>query len=110
MIWGVNSKVLRKLEKFQENTITPRQAKDLLLDNRYEVVEVVATKMDGGAFDRDVYTTVQKQPRGKIYKNRNYRNGNYLIVYSVTNNGWRTVIIDNIKEMTLDGVKYKVRK
>jgi len=110
MIWGVNSKVLRRLEKFQENTITPRQAKDLLLDNRYEVVEIKATKKGGGAFDRDVYTTVQKQPLGKIYNNRNYRNGDYLIVYSVTNSGWRTVIIDKIKEMTLDGVKYKVRK
>lgn len=110
MIWGVNNTVLRRLQKFQEDTITPRQAKEMLLDNRYEVVEIKATKKAGGRFDRDVYTTVQKQPLGKIYNNRNYRDGKYLIVYSVTNGGWRTLIIDNITQLKLDDKTYKVRK
>lgn len=110
MIWGIEHRTLRKLLKFQEDTITPDEARELLLENRYEVAEIVATKKNGGKFDRDVYTTVQKIPKGNIYKNKNYANGKYLIVYSVTNGGWRTLIIDNIKSMKLDDKTYKVRK
>jgi len=107
MIFGWNKKVDRKLEKLAAPAIILNRAEmtSLIKNTKYEYMRVWSTKLDGQSMRRYMRT---EDPTGRPSGNPNYIQKGQWVMYSQTNRGWRTIVLNTVKKVKLGNQMYKI--
>ena len=101
----MENRFLKRMYWFQERTeISRKEMEEMILDE-YQVFKIFSRKLDGTRMVREGFTTVG--PSGNaVY---NYQAKGYMVFQDLDNNGWRTVVLDNVYKIEKEGRTYLVR-
>jgi hypothetical protein len=105
---GYSKSVASKLQKFQREYISYEQMREMVLDT-YQPFTIQWKKKDGSTARRDMFTTFG--PGGRAMSGVQYWRApyNYMIAYSNTDNGFRTIRLKDVDWIEKDNQKYYVR-
>lgn len=87
--------------------ITKTIATELIGKSKGNIFSARFTKADGSKRDMTCRLGVKKYLQGGELKYDAQERGN-VIVFDMANKGYRTIKIDRLEELTLNGVKYNV--
>lgn len=112
MIYGINKRVNKYLQKFATPTISRTKLKEFLY-NHYEPFFIWGrTEKENKTLSRvEAYSIVGPGGRamnGAVYWGNRYVQGGYVILYNVEKLGFRTYPINKITKIEKEGVVYKV--
>lgn len=99
-----NNNILRKLQKFQQNIISQKEAEEMILD-WYEPFKVYTRKLDGTRMIRDAYTVAGPSGRARY----DYSARGYMVYFDADKMGFRTLVFRNVYKIEKNGKTYIVR-
>jgi hypothetical protein len=115
---GFNKSVLSKLQKFQEETLSRSQLKQLFYDNQYEIMRIwgeTEGKTEGHPRrtlrGEEVYSIFgpRNQRPWSLMGSNEYINGGYIILYDVSRIGFRVFPFNRITKVEYNGITYNIR-
>lgn len=100
--------VYKRIQEFaQRNEISYQQMRNMTLSG--VPFRIYATKLDGSNIVRDMYSVAGpggKAMGGVVYWRAPY---NYMIYFSETDGGFRTIVLKNVTKITQNGRTYYVK-
>jgi hypothetical protein len=105
---GFSKSVLSKLQRFQREYISFDQMKEMVLDT-YQPFTIKWKKKDGTMAQRDMFTVFG--PGGRAMSGVRYWTPkyNYMIAYSNTDGGFRTIRLKDVEWIEKDNQRYYLR-
>lgn len=105
---GLNQSVLSKLQKFQREYISMEQLKEIVLDT-YQPFTIKWTTKEGKNTAREMFTVFG--PGGRAMSGVKYWTPkyNYMIAYSNTDGGFRTIRLNEVEWIEKDNQRYYLR-
>jgi hypothetical protein len=112
MIFGINKRVNKWLEKFETPTISRTKLKEFLYDNYQPFFIWGKTEKENKTLSRveaySIFGPGGLAMSGARYWTDRYVKGGYIILYNVDKGGFRTYPINKITKIEVDSVVYKV--
>jgi len=108
MIFGWSKNISKKIQQFAErNEISYQEMREMTLTG--VPFRIYATKLDGSNIVRDMYSVPgpgRKAMGGVIYWKAPY---NYMIYFSESDGGYRTIVLKNVKKIVQNSRTYYVK-
>lgn len=107
MIFGWNKKVDRRLENLAAPAIILNRAEmtSLIKNTKFEYMRVWSTKLNGEGMRR--YMRTENKKSGTSW-NPNYAQKDQWVMWSQTDNGWRTIVLNTVTKVKLGNQFYKI--
>jgi hypothetical protein len=105
-MFGVNEKVLDKLEQFAEPAIIVSRAEmnRLIKETKFRYIRIWTKKLSGERMRRMFET---RNPTGNP-PSYDYKSRGYWVVFSQADRGWRTIVLRNVEKIKIGNQFYKV--
>jgi hypothetical protein len=106
-MFGIVKNVIDKLNYFSEPAIEVSRFEmdQLIKDTKFRYMRVWSKKLDGIGLRRVMET---RSPTGNPPR-YNYQARGYWVMYSQTDRGWRTIVLNNVTKIKLGNQVYKIR-
>jgi hypothetical protein len=108
MIFGKSDKFLNNLYHFADPAImvTRTELNRIIKQTKFRYMRIWTTKLDGDGMRRMFQTRV---PTGNP-PSYNYQARGYWVMWSESDRGWRTIVLDNVEKVKLGNQFYKIKK
>lgn len=88
--------------------ITKKDAKELILKNRFNIFNVIFTKKDGTKRSMNARLEVKSKLKdGKLRYNP--EDFNYIIAYDMIKNNYRTINVNTLERLRMSKVDYSIK-
>ena len=109
----VMNKVIDKTYHFAQPAIevSRREMTKLIKTTKFTSMRIWSTKLDGARMRRmeQTWDLVPNSSPGVVKRRRTLRRQNMWVVYSETNQGWRTIRLNTVDKIKIGNQFYKVK-